>query len=76
MKRATGLGAGELADEAAAAAAAVGGALDGREGLTAGGVSSSELTMTGADLALALALGFTFPFGFGVSCMMKLIYIT
>jgi hypothetical protein len=56
----------------------VGGALDGREGLTAGGVSSSELTMTGADLALALALalGFTFPFGFGVSCMMKLIYIT
>ncbi len=76
MKRATGLGAGELADEeaAVAAAAAVGGALDGREGLTAGGVSSSELTMTGADLALAL--GFTFPFGFGVSCMMKLIYIT
>ena len=76
---------------AGAAVAAAGGALDGRGGLTTGGlgVLSSESMTTGADLALALvlafglalvlafglALGFSFPAGFGVPYVMKLIHI-
>ena len=67
----------------AVAVAAAGGALDGRGGLTTGGlgVLSSESMTTGADLALALvlafglALGFSFPAGFGVPYVMKLIHI-
>ena len=68
---------------AVAAVAVAGGALDGRGGLTTGGlgVLSSESTTTGADLALALvlafglALGFSFPAGFGIPYVMKLIHI-